>query len=105
MLWNEKLEHEVYAVPKASLTIYLHVPIEISRKLIKTRLRESKGLKSEVDLHGEDTGYLKRVRDIYIELATSDSNWCTIECTKNHQINSREKIAEKVWSVVGKLLN
>ena len=61
ILWNEKLEHEVYAVPKADLTIYLHVPIEISRKLIKTRLKES-----EVDLHEEDTGYLKRVRDVYI---------------------------------------
>ncbi len=66
ILWNEKREHEVYAAPKANLTIYLHVPIEISRKLIKTRLKESEGLKPEVDLHEEDTGYLKRVRGIYI---------------------------------------
>ena len=53
--WIAALEHEVYAVPKADLTIYLHVPIEISRELIKTRLREAEGLKSKMDLHEEDT--------------------------------------------------
>jgi dTMP kinase len=72
--WIEALEHEVYAVPKADFTIYLHVPVEISQELIKARLRESEGLKSKMDLHEEDTEYLKRVRDAYVELADSDSN-------------------------------
>ena len=103
--WIDTLEHDVYAVPKADFTIYLHVPVEISRELIKTRLRESEGLKSKMDLHEEDTEYLKRVRDAYVELADSDSNWFTIECTKNNQIKSREEIAEKVWSTVSKILN
>ena len=98
--WIEELEHEVYAVPKADLTIYLHVPIEISRELIKTRLRESEGLKSEVDLHEEDTGYLKRVRDTYIELAALDNNWCTIECTEDYQIKSKEEISEEIWHTI-----
>jgi len=98
--WIEKLEHEVYAVPKADLTIYLHVPIEISRELIKTRLRESEGLKSKVDLHEEDTGYLKRVRDTYIELAALDNNWCTIECTEDYQIKSKEEISEEIWHTI-----
>jgi dTMP kinase len=98
--WIEELEYKVYAIPKPNLTIYLHVPIEISRELIKARTKESEGLKSEVDLHEEDLGYMKRVQETYIELADGDSNWLTIECTKNNQMKSREEIAEKVWNAV-----
>jgi dTMP kinase len=103
--WIEELEHKIYTIPRVNLTIYLHVPIEISQELIRTRTKESKGFKSEADLHEVDTGYLKRVQDIYLDLANGDSNWCTIECTKNHQIKPREEIAEKVWSTVSKILN
>jgi dTMP kinase len=98
--WIEELEYKVYAIPKPDLTIYLHVPIEISQELIKTRTKGSEGLKSEVDLHEEDLGYMKRVQETYIELADSDSNWCTIECTNNNQMKSREEIAEEVWGAV-----
>ncbi len=103
--WIETLEHEVYAVPKADLTVYLHVPIEISRVLIKTRLRESEGLKSKMDLHEDDIEYLKRVSDAYVELAASDSSWCTIECAENNQIKSKDTISEEIWHVVGSILN
>jgi dTMP kinase len=98
--WIEELEHKIYTIPRANLTIYLHVPIEISQELIRTRAKESKGFKSEADLHEVDTGYLKRVQDTYTDLANRDSNWCTIECTKNNQIKSREEIAEEIWNTV-----
>jgi len=103
--WIEELEHEVYAVPKADLTIYLNVPIEISRKLIKTRLRESEGLKLEMDVHEENTGYLKRVQNTYIELAASNSSWRTIECAENDQIKSKEAISEEIWQTISKILH
>jgi dTMP kinase len=102
--WIEELEHEIYAAPKADLTIYLHVPVEISRELIKTRLRESEGLKSKMDLHEKDTEYLKRVRDAYVELADSGSNWCTIECAENNQIKPKEGISEEIWQAISKIL-
>ncbi len=103
--WIEVLEHEVYAVPKPSFTIYLQVPIEISQELIKTRLRESEGLKSKMDLHEEDTEYLKRVRESYIELADSDSNWCTIECAENNQIKHKESISDEIWYAISRVLS
>ena len=102
--WIETLEHEVYAVPKADFTIYLHVPVEISQELIKTRLKESEGLKSKMDLHEEDTEYLRRVRDAYVELADSDRNWCTIECTENNQIKSKESISEEIWHAISEII-
>ena len=98
--WIEELEHKTYTIPRVNLTIYLHVPIEISQELIRTRAKESKEFKSEADLHEIDTEYLKRVQDIYLDIANGDNNWCTIECTKNNQIKSREEIAEEVWGAV-----
>jgi hypothetical protein len=53
-----------------------------------------------VDLHEGDLGYMKRVQETYIELAGSDSNWLTIECTKNNQLKPREEIAEEIWNTV-----
>jgi dTMP kinase len=103
--WIEELEHKIYTIPRTDLTIYLHVPIEISQELIRTRAKKSKEFKSGADLHEVDTGYLKRVQDVYLDLAGGDSNWRTIECTKNNQIKSREEIAEMVWSAVSKILN
>jgi len=103
--WIEELEYKVYSVPRPDLTIYLHVPIEISQELIKTRIKESEGLKSAVDLHEEDIEYMKRVQDTYINLAASNNSWYTIECAKNNQINPREEIAEEVWVAVSKTFN
>ena len=98
--WIEELEYKVYAIPKPDLTIYLHVPIEISRKLIEARAKESEGLKSKVDLHEGDIRYMQGVQETYMELADGDSNWCTIECTKNNQMISKEEIAEEIWNTV-----
>jgi dTMP kinase len=103
--WIEELEHKIYNIPKTNLTIYLHVPIEISQELIRTRAKESEGFKPETDLHEVDTEYLKRVQDVYLYLAGGDSNWRTIECAKNNQIKPREEIAEMVWGAVSKILN
>lgn len=103
--WIEELEYKVYAIPRANLTIYLHVPIEISQELIKTKVKDAQGFKSEIDLHEEDIGYLKRVQNIYTDLANGDSSWFTIECSKNNQIISKEEIAEEVWNTVSKILS
>jgi thymidylate kinase len=56
-----------------------------------------------VDLHEEDLGYMKRVQETYMELADGDSNWFTIECTKNNQLKPREEIAEEIWGAVMKI--
>ncbi len=102
--WIDELEYKVYSVPRPDLTIYLHVPIEISQELIKARIKESEGLKSAMDLHEEDIEYMKRVQDTYTNLAANDNSWYTIECAKGNQIKSREEIAEEVWVAVCKTL-
>ncbi len=103
--WIEELEYEVFSVPRPDITVFLHVPIEISQELINTRAKESEGLKSTVDLHEEDIEYMKRVQTTYINLAASDNSWHTIKCAKNNQIKPIEEIAEEVWIAVRNALS
>ncbi len=104
--WIEELEYKVYAIPRADIVIYLHVPIGVSKKLIKARMQSAQGFKSEVDLHEEDINYLKKVQNIYINLTKEDSSWFAIDCSKDNQIiMSKKEIAEKVWNIVCKILN
>ena len=58
-----------------------------------------------MDLHEEDTEYLKRVRNAYVELADSDINWCTIECAENNQIKPKESISDEIWQAISKILS
>ncbi len=103
--WIEKLEYKVYSIPKPDLIIYLHVPTEVSQELIKVKVQSEQGFKSEVDMHEEDVNYLKRVQNIYTDIAKEDNSWFTIDCSKNNQIISKEEIAGKVWEAVSKILN
>jgi dTMP kinase len=103
--WIEELEYKVYAIPKPDLIIYLHVPTEVSQELIKVKVQNEKGFKSEVDMHEKDVNYLQRVQNIYIDIAKEDNSWFTIDCSRNNQIISKEEIAEKVWKFVSKILN
>ncbi|MBO1223449.1 MAG: deoxynucleoside kinase [Candidatus Scalindua sediminis] len=103
--WIEELEYKVYAIPEPDLIIYLHVPTEVSQELIKVKVQSEQGFKSEVDMHEEDVNYLKRVQNIYTDIAKEDSLWSTIECSRKNQIIARDEIAEKVWKAVSKILN
>ncbi len=103
--WVEELEYNVYAIPTPDLIIYLHVPTEVSQELIKVKVQNEQGFKSEVDMHEEDVNYLQRVQDTYIDIARKDNSWFTIDCSRNNQIIARDEIAEKVWKAVSKILN
>ena len=98
--WLEELEYKKYAIPAPDLVVYLHIPIEISQELIKTRISDEQGLKSTVDMHEKDVDYLKRVQNTYMDLAGKDSCWSTIDCFKNNKMLPKEEIAEKVWNIV-----
>ena len=103
--WIEDLEYKVYAIPKPDMVIYLHVPIEVSQELIKVKIKGERGFKSKIDMHELDVDYLKRVQDVYIDIAQKDNSWVTIDCSKNNQILTKEEIAEKLWNVISKILN
>ena len=91
--WLEKLEYQENKIPKEDLVIFLHVPVEISRKLIGDR---------KLDIHEADLGYLERVVDAYNDLAMHRKNWVKVDCVKGGKILKPEEIHKKVLEVIEK---
>jgi len=96
----DEMEFQNFQIPRADLVVYLDVPVDIGQKLIKKR----GDISHKVDIHENNIGYLKATQNQYRKLCASNRHWKKIECTQRNEILSREKIAEKVWQVVKKII-
>jgi len=92
--WLEKLEYEENEIPKEDLVIFLHVPVEVSRKLISFR---------KLDIHEADLEYLGRVVDVYNDLSQNRKNWVKVDCVQGGKILKPEEIHKEVLKVLGKM--
>ena len=99
--WLEKLEHDIFGLPKSDIVVYLHVPSHIAEQLAQKEENET-GKKK--DIHEQDQLFQKKVVMTYLSLA-QDKQWEVIECIDGQAILPREKIAEMIWSKVQARLN
>lgn len=88
--WIDKLEYWLLELPKADLTIFLHVPYEISKELMKNRLY--------LDENEKDDNYQIKTEETYVELA-SLYNWTTINCSSNNNLRSIEDINKEIFDI------
>ena len=72
--WIDKLEYWLLELPKADLTIFLHVPFQYTKELMKTREFTDEAEKDEV--------HLIQTEKTYIELSEL-YNWQTVDCVEN----------------------
>lgn len=84
----EQLESDM---PEADIIIFLHVPPEISQRLLSKEKQMDK-LESDID-------YLIRTNQLYEELANR-KDWKRIECVKNSTLLSKEEIHKKIYKEV-----
>jgi dTMP kinase len=102
--WLDKLEFEIFKIPKPDLILFLHVPYKISQKLIKKR--GSRGyLGNKKDIHESSSSHLIAAQKQSLELVKKISNWIEISCVENNRILSKEIISEKIWQTLQKHLN
>ncbi len=100
--WIMELEFEKLKIPRADVVVYLNVPLEISRNLIKNRPKKQYLNGKDKDIHERDEEYQKKVSETYLKLSKALPRWFLVECTKSNEILSKEEISEKVWNVVEK---
>lgn len=100
--WLDKLEHEIYGIPKEDLLIYLSVPLNLSQELVlKKGKRKYMGNKNKRDIHEIDLSYLKRVEEIYLSLLDRFDHWIKIDCLdKKGSLKTRQKIHQLVVDVL-----
>lgn len=100
MLWVKELEYKVHGLPKPDLTIFLDVPLCVSKELVlKKKQRTYTDVKE--DIHEADHGYLEKVYSVYKKMETSE-NWDRIACTehKNEKVKSIEEINIAIMKLV-----
>ncbi len=101
--WLNELEYGIFGIPKPNLTILLHVPAEIGKRLAEQR----DGDASAKDIHQADLQHLKDAEAAYLRLPEIDTaeNWKLIECTEAGELMSIDAIHEKVWTLVEPMLD
>lgn len=105
--WLNKMEYEVFKIPKPDITFYLSLPIEIVFKLLKHRdssQMKRKYLKKKKDVHENDTEFMKNSIKSALWLAKTQKNWVKINCSEKGKILLREKIHEMIYEKVKKVI-
>lgn len=105
--WLEKMEYEVFGIPRPDITFYLSLPIDIVLKLLEKRdssQMKRAYLKKKKDVHESDVNFLENSRKSALWLSKKEKNWVKIECSQRGEILSREKIHEMIYDKVRKIV-
>jgi dTMP kinase len=102
--WLEKLEYEVYGLPREDLVIYLRVPSVEAQRLVG-RKGARRYTRRRRDLHEASLGHLKTAARIYDRLAKR-RNWSVVECgERGRELLSPEMIHRRVLDILdGRIL-
>ena len=95
--WLDKLEYELMELPKPDLTIFLYMPVEISKQLKLNRNEPADG-------HEKDQNYLQNSEKAYIELSNI-YDFVTINCSTKGHPKDIETINDKLYQIVKPLLH
>ena len=83
MRWILSLEFDHFAIPRPDLNIFLDVPFAFTeKKLLNTRSGYDRTyLNGTRDIHEESLVFQKKVRDMYLKVANSDSRLAVVDCS------------------------
>lgn len=95
----QRIEFEIFALPRPSLVVLLDVPVEVAQKNIAAKSRRTYTDKA-ADLQEADGEYLQKVRDVYLHLASTNSNWYRVESVRDGQQRTVADIAEEIFQRV-----
>ncbi len=101
--WLIELEYNFFKIPKPDLHLILHLPAEVSRKLLKQRgPKYYIGYKTR-DIHESNFKHLKDAEQIYLEIAKK-FKYPVVEGFVDGRLQAPEEIGEKVYAVVKQYL-
>jgi dTMP kinase len=101
LTWLGTVEHEVYGLPRADLTLYLDVSTQAA-----AGMRERRGERATApasDIHEASAPYLERCAEVYRTLLTTSflSQWVAVPCCDAAgRVQPPASIAEAVWQAV-----
>lgn len=102
--WLYELEFKILEIPKPDLSFVLHVPAEVSQKLVDKKDPRQYTEKTR-DLHEGDLAHLRKAEKVYLEIAELfPRSFKVTRCMKGDILMSPKEILEKIWQKVQKIL-
>ncbi len=103
--WIDRLEYEVFGLPRPDLQVLLRVSPAVAVSLLRARGADAR-ICSEEDIHESDADYLQATARAYEEVARHTRGpWAVIPCAEGSEMLPPERIAEAVWECVGPVLD
>ncbi|MES2223845.1 MAG: deoxynucleoside kinase [Patescibacteria group bacterium] len=99
--WIDKVEHEVFGLPRPDLIIYLDVPYSIVKNLVQERITKEGGAR---DLVEENAEYLINSQKAALDIVMQNGSWTKVSCADGEVMMSRESIHEKIWEKVKNII-
>lgn len=100
MEWIEKIEFDVFELPRPALTILIDMSSQMSRELV-SRKSVRDYTDQQADLQESDLPYLERVRRCYLALAHSRLDWRTVHGLNNDgSLRTIEQVGHDIHSMV-----
>ena len=90
--WLDNLEFNLLDLPKPDISVFLHMPFELSLTLKKNR-------EEDLDQNEKDKNHLINAENAYIELANK-YDFYTIECNDGDRIKTIDEISVDLYNYV-----
>lgn len=102
--WLVDYEFNLYKIPEPDCVIFLDVPAEVSKSLMKDRNNKITG-ESQKDIHESDFEYLKKSYENSLYIAQK-YDWKKINCVENNNMRTIDDIHNEIYSIIEeKILN
>ena len=99
--WIERIEYDVFQLPRPDAVLWLDLPPQLSQKLIRLKAPRDYTDRA-VDLQEADIEYQIGVQQVYGSLASSRAHWTRIDELDpvTQELRTIDQIAQDVWDTV-----
>lgn len=102
--WIDKIEHEIFGVPRPDVIFYFDIPYEVRAKLKAKAIAEGKHT-GKSDVAESDSEHQRLAEERARQIVALKNNWNKIECCSvAGEMRSREDIHEEVYKLVQKVI-
>lgn len=99
-----EIEFTIFGLPRPEVVLLLDLPVDVAQKLISKKSARNY-TNRKADIQEADAAYLARVREVYHDLARSESNWHTVACCDGDRLRSPEEIAGEIWRYIAQSIS
>lgn len=100
--WLAEIEHTVFTMPTADLTVYLSIDASIASTLVLAKPTRTY-TRLDADIHEKNSEYLLACQEVYDSLLASSyrSEWQSVQCqTSDGLLRSADDIAAEILALV-----